>query len=315
MDRFSLDTLESLIRHHRGDVGGEISFHRIATGKFNTSFFVSAGGEQLVLRIAPPRDTVFVFYERDMMRQEPDIHELVLSKTTVPVARIFAFDDSHQLMDRDFLIMERLPGRPLTQMRTADYDSVLRQVGDYLAQVHRLTEDHYGYLGAHRPMEPQPAWLDAFEIMWNKMIDDIAAVGHYDADESLLMRSLLDKYLNLLNRPVPASLLHMDIWHQNILVDDEGNVTGLVDWDRALWGDPEIEFAVLDYCGISEPAFWEGYGRERDTSQDAQIRRVFYLLYELQKYIVIRHGRSRDPQGAGDYKRQVMQVVRRYLLQ
>ncbi|WP_256973118.1 aminoglycoside phosphotransferase family protein [Nostoc sp. T09] len=59
-------------------------------------------------------------------------------------------------------------------------------------------------------------------------------------------------------------LLHMDVWFQNILVDSAGNVTGLVDFDRALWGDPEIEFAVLDYCGISEPAFWRGYGRERD---------------------------------------------------
>ncbi|HIC89615.1 MAG TPA: hypothetical protein EYP04_09470 [Anaerolineae bacterium] len=59
-------------------------------------------------------------------------------------------------------------------------------------------------------------------------------------------------------RPVPASLLHLDAWAQNILVDEAGNVTGLVDLDRALWGDPGIEFAVLDYCGISEPVFWRG---------------------------------------------------------
>ena len=114
--------------------------------------------------------------------------------------------------------------------------------------------------------------------------------------------------------PVPSSLLHMDVWHQNILVDERGNVTGIVDWDRALWGDPEIEFAVLDYCGISEPDFWEGYGRERDLSPAARVRQVFYLLYELQKYIVIRHGRSREPTRARGYKAQVMEIVRRHLL-
>ena len=27
--------------------------------------------------------------------------------------------------------------------------------------------------------------------------------------------------------------------------------------------DPEIEFAVLDYCGVSTPAFWRGFGAER----------------------------------------------------
>jgi aminoglycoside phosphotransferase (APT) family kinase protein len=312
MGSFSSRTLESIIRHYH-DVSGDISLRRIVTGKFNTSYFVNAGNEQLVLRIAPPRDSVFVFYERDMMRQEPDIHELVLSQTTVPVPRILTYDDSHVLIDRDFLIMERLPGLPLTEARGVPYDSVLRQMGEYLAQVHGLTADRYGYLGAHQPMEPQSTWVEAFEIMWNNMIDDIVGVGYYDARESNMMRALLEQYIAMFDRPVPSSLLHMDVWHQNILVDRKGNVTGLLDWDRALWGDPEIEFAVLDYCGISEPAFWEGYGQKRDISDPARIRQIFYLLYELQKYIVIRHGRSRDPVEAKRYKRQVMEMVQKYL--
>ncbi|MFC1714965.1 phosphotransferase family protein [Candidatus Poribacteria bacterium] len=313
MGSFSSKDLESLIRHHRGDPDGDISFRRIVTGKFNTSYFVNAGNEQLVLRIAPARNEVFVFYERDMMRQEPDIHHLVLSQTAVPVPHILTYDDSHTLIDRDFLIMERLPGLPLTEAHSVSNDLVLKQVGEYLAQVHSLTAEYYGYLGAHQPMEPQPTWLDAFEIMWNKMIDDVVMVGHYDAEESEMMRSLLDQYIAMFDHPVPASLLHMDIWHQNILVNREGNVTGLVDWDRALWGDPEIEFAVLDYCGISEPAFWEGYGQKRDLSDPARIRQVFYLLYEVQKYIVIRHGRGRDPVAAKRYKRQVMEIAQKYL--
>jgi len=313
MGSFSSKILKSIIRHHRGDPDGDISFRRIATGKFNVSYFVNAGNESLVLRIAPNQNAVFVFYERGMMRQEPDIHELVLSRTTVPVPRILTYDDSHTLIDRDFLIMERLPGLPLTEAHSVSRNIVFRQLGEYLAQVHSLTEDRYGYLGAHQPMVPQSTWVEAFEIMWNKMIDDIIMVGYYDQEESKMMRSLLDDYIAMFDRPTPASLLHMDIWHQNILVDREGNITGLVDWDRALWGDPEIEFAVLDYCGISEPAFWEGYGQERDlVSDSARIRQFFYLLYELQKYIVIRHGRNRDPVAAKRYKQQVMVAIQKY---
>ena len=80
--------------------------------------------------------------------------------------------------------------------------------------------------------------------------------------------------------------------------------------DRALWGDPEIEFSVLDYCGISEPAFWEGYGQVRDISFPAQIRARFYLLYELLKYIVIRIWRRNDPDQALQYKRQSFELVK-----
>jgi len=101
----------------------------------------------------------------------------------------------------------------------------------------------------------------------------------------------------------------MDIWSQNVLVDAEGNVTGLIDFDRALWGDKEVEFAVLDYCGISEPAFWRGYGMERDLSEPARIRQVFYLLYEIQKYIVIYHYRGGGSKIPGEYKRKVMGIM------
>ena len=310
----STDAIRALVRNHLPEVDGEMKLTPIPTGKFNTSYFVNVGARELVLRIAPPRDAVFVFYERRMMLQEPPLHELLLERTTVPVAPIVAFDESLSIIDRDCLMMERLPGRPLTEFGyTRHYDDILRQVGVMLAQVHALTAERYGYLGPHKPMEPQSDWPSAFRIMWNKLIDDVVGVGHYDTEEAGWMRDLLDRHMAIFDRPVVSRLLHMDVWGQNILVDDAGRVTGLIDWDRALWGDREIEFAVLDYCGISEPPFWEGYGAERDTSPPALARRVFYLLYELQKYIVIRQGRQDDRRAAVHFKGQVFDLARRAL--
>lgn len=306
----TIHELEEVVAHHLPMTKGRISLRPITTGKFNSSYWVQAGEMELVLRIAPPDNAVFVFYERKMMRQEPALHVLLREKTSVPVAEIVVFDDSQTHLDRDYMLMTRLAGRPLTEAPYVNQSHVLRQVGEYLAQVHALTASQHGYIGAHRPMPPQNNWADAFIIMWHKMIDDIVSVGHYDGAESSHLRRLLDQYLPLFDRPIASCLLHMDIWHQNILVDDSGTVTGLVDWDRALWGEPEIEFAVLDYCGIAKPAFWQGYGQPRDWSPEAQVRQIFYLLYELQKYIVIRHGRSRDPVAARQYKRQVWEIVR-----
>ncbi|MBS3762524.1 MAG: aminoglycoside phosphotransferase family protein [Planctomycetes bacterium] len=314
MERFDRDQLEAAVRVHRPGIHGDLEFEPIRTGKFNTSYYVRGDGEQMVLRIAPSPESVFCFYEKDMMRQEPEIHSRLREETEVPVAEIFAFDDTKETIGRDYLLMERLPGRALTDARGVDQSRVLHQVGEYLARTHELSIDRYGYVGPHKPMRPQDSWVEAFQVMWNKLIDDVVDVGHYDEDESSLLRRLLEDNLELFDRDGPARLLHMDIWSQNILVDSKSRVTGLVDWDRALWGDPEIEFAVLDYCGISRPAFWEGYGRRRDATRDARVRQVFYLLYELQKYIVIREGRGHDSARARSYKRQVMEMVRRDLL-
>ena len=123
--------------------------------------------------------------------------------------------------------------------------------------------------------------------------------------------SCLDRHIRVFDRNQPASLLHMDVWAQNILTDEDGRLTCLLDWDRALWGDPEIEFAVLDYCGISEPPFWSGYGAARDHSPEAETRRIFYLLYEVQKYILIRRVRNRSPREADRHRRQALELARK----
>jgi fructosamine-3-kinase len=127
------------------------------------------------------------------------------------------------------------------------------------------------------------------------------------------MRGAFDDRRGLFAHGPKSRLLHMDVWAQNILVDAEGRLTGLIDWDRALWGDPEIEFAVLDYCGISEPEFWDGYGTDGDPRQGdeaAQVRRFIYLLYEMQKYIVIRKGRGSDVSAAMRHRDQCLHLAR-----
>jgi aminoglycoside phosphotransferase (APT) family kinase protein len=312
-ESFSKQDLQAALGPHLG--GAQLEFAAIPTGKFNTSYYVSGTPGEFVLRVAPPDDAGFIFYERGMMAQEPEIHQLLREETSVPVAEILAFDTSRRKLPRNFILMRRLPGNTLseTPLSTASLGDVYEQVGRALARVHGIRRNRYGYLGAHKPMEPQNSWREAFEVMWNKLIDDIERCGGYTRDEGKLVRLSLFNNLHLFDYSEPARLLHMDIWAQNILVGGDGRLTGLVDFDRALWGDPEIEFAVLDYCGVSVPEFWNGYGQPRPGGPAAEARQLFYYLYEIQKYIVIERERRNNPDRAGTYKRQAFTLLSRAL--
>ena len=214
---------------------------RVSTGKFNTTFYADIPGHRLVVRIAPPEGIGYVFYEVNMMAQEPDLHRLLLEKTTVPVPEIYFYDTDRDILASDFLIMRRMPGTPASQfgyLSPRVWSVSLKQLGGYLRQIHDITAEQYGYLGAHRPMEPQESWVNAFEIMWSRMIKQIVEMEAYSPQQGAHMIKLFNQYRSVFERDVPASLLHMDVWSQNILIDADGNVTGLLDWDRALWGDP-----------------------------------------------------------------------------
>jgi fructosamine-3-kinase len=316
-ETFDIPSLTTCLRAQLGNGADQMRLTPIRTGKHNTSYWVDCAAGRFVLRIAPADDVGLLFYERQMMRQEAALHRLIRRHTSIPVAEIVIADFSRTDIDRDYVLLRALPGLPLSEARdlsSAGVDRTLRQVGAHLRQLHTLTAqaclgvDAYGYLGDHQPIHPQPTWFAAFRIMWGRLLDNIEACGAYTPAEAQALRGLLDRYSEHFGHPVMPSLLHMDIWGQNILVDADGAVTGLVDFDRALWGDIEIEFAVLDYCQISTPSFWEGYGMPRDESRSAQIRRVFYLLYELQKYMPIQLWRRNDPAGAARYKQQSLAV-------
>ncbi|MEM8953102.1 MAG: aminoglycoside phosphotransferase family protein [Verrucomicrobiota bacterium] len=294
------------------NLSGGFGIERSATGKFNETYFVEGGGLErpVVVRVAPPEDrATMLFYEHRMMRQEPRLHALLREGTSMPVPEVLYFEEENELLGRDVIVMERLLGSP----NGGGTSAVQRELGKRLREVHdrvRAEGGGYGYLGEHAPMEAQSTWGEAFCVMWELLLQDIGRCEGASEEELEHWHDLAFRHRSCFDHfEEPASLLHMDIWAENILVDEGGQLSGLVDWDRALWGDVEIEFAVLDYCGVSTPAFWEGYGLERRLDREAQIRRVFYLLYEVLKYIVIRIARQDNRPGADRYRAMAGELI------
>jgi aminoglycoside phosphotransferase (APT) family kinase protein len=308
-------------------------------GRFSDVFAAEAPRGRYVLRVAPPDDVRQLFYEYRMMRQEPAIHDRLLAETSVPAPPIAAHDFSRSLIDRDFLVMPMLPGEPLSRaaLDAAARARALRQWGGYVAQIHGLTDpaNRFGYLGEHRCMDPQPTWADAFAVMYRKELDDIVDCGIYDQATAAAAMELLEQHLGAFAHCRTSRLLHGDLWTTNLLVrgstsaegGQAGEVTGVLDFDRACWGDVEWDLAIAEYCGVTQPAFWEGYvegcrrlgldgpaaARDRIDTPDGRLRRMFYLLYEHQKYIVIRmSSRHDDPAGARRYARDCLGAMDRF---
>lgn len=288
-------------------------------GKFSETFYIrDEKKDEYIMRIAPSDSLLQLFYEYRMMRQEPEIHERLLNETTVPVPRILAHDFSRNLIDRDYLIMNKLPGNPLSEVSLSNeaFIKTFKEWGAYVRQIHSVTEpnNRFGYVGDHHPMEPQDSWKEAFRIMYRKMLDDIRNQGIYDADTYKMAYQLLEDNLEVFDHCQTSRLCHGDLWVTNLLVDNTGKVTGLIDFDRACWGDIEWDLAIAEYCGVTREAFWEGYGRQvPNATGDAAIRRLFYLLYEHQKYVVISHSvRRSDRAGARRYARECLAGMDRF---
>ncbi|MEE8392630.1 MAG: aminoglycoside phosphotransferase family protein, partial [Anaerolineae bacterium] len=147
LESFDTDTLIELVLAHVDIDPSSLCFTPISTGKHNTSYWVDDDQSRddrghWVMRIAPPDDAGFLFYERLMMRQEPELHALIRAQTTIPVAEIIGHDFERTRIERDYLLMASLPGTPLSDfpgLAQSQFRRALRQVGEYLRQLHALT--------------------------------------------------------------------------------------------------------------------------------------------------------------------------------
>ena len=97
------------------------------------------------------------------------------------------------------------------------------------------------------------------------------------------------------------ALVHFDLWDGNLLVDEQGTLTGIVDAERALWGDPHAEFASLALFGTIEAdrEFLAGYAEAGGAAQPGPSFSRRQALYRTYLYLLMAVEAAPRGYGAG----------------
>jgi len=279
---FSDEVIEELVRAQFGTAVSPQRIIPLKDGWFNTAYAIefAAGQPDVVLRIAPPPGQPVLTYERDLMRRETAVMQLVEKEVDIPMARLLAYDGSGRVLDRDYMFVARLAGRPFDQakadMPPEELARVLRQLGEFAARIHALPGARFGYDCADLSAG---SWREAFLRMMEALLADGENLGVVLPVPYTAVRARLEDLAPILNVVQTPRLVHWDLWEGNIfvdVVDGRYTITGIIDWERALWGDPEIDQVM--FRGADDP-FWGGYGRFPSADPAANARRTLYRLY------------------------------------
>lgn len=275
----SPDLARAIVDRHLGrPLAG---FAPLTGGFFNAAYKIDlADGPPCVLKVAPPPEVPIMAYERGIMRAEAAAMGLARARTAMPVPRVLAYDDAHDLLPSDFYLMEFVPGRPLDQLRDAlpaeGQARIDRRVGALLAELNAVTGDAFGYLAA--PAAPGLGWRAVFTAMLEGVLTDGEAIGAALPAPYPELRALIAANAPALDAVREPRLVHWDLWDGNIFVDPvSGALTGVIDFERALWGDPLMEFQFRTLA--PRAAFSASYGPHGLDTPMGRTRRHLYNLY------------------------------------
>ena len=245
---------------------------------FSTIFEVeTVGGWAGIIKIGPlPSSSASLLqYERDILAVEAKVLQLIKASTNVPVPEVYLHDASCSIIKSPYILMERITGQSLDRLQISTSQqrrqAIFEQVGGFIKQINDIKGEYFGLIA--NDSNEYTSWREAFLALVGGVLADGKA-----KDVELpyqVIQGQLDRLAYLLDDVQTPRLLWWDGWEGNILVDDQGQVKGLIDFERALWGDPLMEISFL------RPAegLLKGYGDNPNKSSRDQGRRLLYTLH------------------------------------
>lgn len=262
---------------------GEDALVELHDGWYNAAYTLRlSDGLEAVLKIAPPSDVEIMAYEQNIMQSEVNAMRLVSQNPAIPVPEIFYYDESHDICDSDYFFMAKLKGENLDHVKNSLAPEVRRQIeqqiGAIIREINGFTGDFFGYEG--NPDLRAGTWKEAFIQIVESVLEDGRRKNADYGIEVSEIRQALHKHAPALESVTTPCLVHWDAWDPNFFVND-GLVTGIIDFERALWADPlmEAQFRPLAFGELPESLI--GYGKTTFTSEEDGRNHLYTLLLAL----------------------------------
>jgi fructosamine-3-kinase len=268
-------------------------YRALTGGTYNAVYLVRrTDGAGLVVKVAPDPGNPMLRYEHKILATEAMYYRLAGRLDGIAVPEVVAVDAEAGA----YLLMSQCPGDPWHQLRLPpagrERDDLRAEVGRQVAVLHTITGTGFGY--PSRAVAPlRPRWRAAFGDMVDAVLADAVRFGAVlprpvpEIGEMFAARSTV---LDEVTTPV---LVHFDLWDGNILVDSDGEraprIGGLIDAERAFWGDPLAEMVSLALFGDIErdTAFLRGYRSAGGTLTFDPAARCRLSLYTAYLYLIM----------------------------
>ena len=200
----------------------------------------------LVLKASPTPITLLLRHERHLLENEA-LTLQVLARSKLPIARILKHDATCTRLPSPFMLTTCLPGvscddaqRYLTRSERISIERQLRSLITVISQHTSSMFGPFGPVSLVASNQGHRTWREAFAAMVESVLmdgEDVLVILPYQQIRDEIVRcggtldSVKDPRLVVLGLCEP----------QNVLIDRRTNeITGILDFGRALWGDWEM---------------------------------------------------------------------------
>jgi aminoglycoside phosphotransferase (APT) family kinase protein len=226
---------------HLGAVA-PITFELIAGGRSNLTYRVTgADGQQYALR-RPPTSHVLPT-AHDMVREHTIIS--ALHPLGIPVAQPLGLCTDESVNDRPFYVMEFVNGHILRDRAQAEVAFAKERrhvIGGHLASTLAALHDVDVETAGLGSLARHDGYIERQLRRWRGQYEQMAVPG---VDHGGLVERVGDRLAASIPAQQKVAVVHGDYRLDNTVLDDEGRVKAILDWEICTLGDPMADVGLL----------------------------------------------------------------------
>jgi aminoglycoside phosphotransferase (APT) family kinase protein len=273
------------------------SIKELTEGMCNVTYDISfQDGSESILKIAAKDRSGNTSNEVNLMEAEISAMKLASENCSFKVADIQFYDTSNTICDGHYFFMEKLKGDNFSFARKDMSEEAIAvidtEIGKISRELSEVRNPQFGFLGEDRRFDS--LFLFVKHMLENLLSDAKRKDIDIVCDERTFMDQL-EKDKGAFEAVKEASLVHWDMWEGNVFVKD-GHVSGIIDWERALWGEPFMDDRFRMHNRGRH--FLEGFGQTSFSEVEEKRLRWYDIILYLTMMIEVYY---RDFDDKGQY--------------
>ena len=260
---------KNIIEKHFGKPPSRIVYKR--SGKTNFVFAVNHVEGQFVVRLTPVKERIDAFRKELWASQK-------VREAGVPSPEVLAV--GNDLGPDPYMITRRVTGSEATEHPRRRH--IVHEMGQYAQVINSISTENFGGNFDWNTYAPKKrTWSEYLDEEWEldrklKLLGDNKILSKQDL---LKLREIID---DTRTTHITPSLNHGDLRLKNVIVDEDGQIAAILDWDDSIstiapqW---ELSIALHDLSIDEKHLFLEGYGLSAEEMQKmAPLIKAFNII-------------------------------------
>ncbi len=258
----------------------------LTEGMCNVTYDIAFGdGSESILKIAAKDRSGNTSNEVNLMQAEVNAMRLVAGKCSCKVADVQYYDTSNTICDGNYFFMEKLPGDNFFLIRESlseeEIAGINKEIGKISKELSNIQNPDFGFLGDEIRFV---ALYDFVKYMLMNLISDAEKKNIDLGYDKQFFQEQLESDKDFFKEVTHASLVHWDMWEGNVFVK-AGHVSGIIDWERALWGEPFMDDRFRMHNRGQD--FLEGFGQTSFSEDELKRMRWYDVILYLTMMIEV----------------------------